>query len=603
MTHIVRNSCDHGLESPAERRRAGKDDKGNIWIRSYHEGGQVVVEVRDDGRGLNREKLLKKAIEKGIVLASQKDEMSDKQVNELIFAPGFSTAAEVTNVSGRGVGMDVVGTNIQNIGGTVEIESREGYGTCLQLKIPLTLAIVPALIVECASNTFAIPQVKLVELVRVEQNSEDRIELLQGTPVYRLRGNILPLIDLGNVLKLKNAEKRDFEGNEIVNIAVVQADNQFYGLIVDSVHDTADIVVKPLNRLLKSLQVYSGATVLGDGSVSLILDIQGINRVVDIRSTQEISESEVRTGLRDGDEHQSVDEQDYLLIGLNSPTKHALVLNYVNRLEEFKVSSIEFSGDQKLVRYRNKVLPLVSCDRSIGLPEKQYNSDDVLPVIVVERAGKLFGLQVDSILDTLSTSVEVQETVGESNGVIGHLNLEDELVVVLDPFEMISTAFPDFGRLQDSKASRTKMKGLGKAKEEISKINQLISQANILVVEDTSFFRKMIKSSLERAGHKVTLANDGQEAVDLLNKTESPFDLVISDIEMPRLDGFDLAESIRSHSVHGGTPMLALSSRFDERSVERGRLVGFNLYMEKFKPETLNEKVLELIGESNEEAA
>jgi two-component system chemotaxis sensor kinase CheA len=602
LTHIVRNACDHGLETIQERAEVGKSKKGNIWIRSYHEGGQVIIEVSDDGRGLNHQAILNKALEKGIITTDQANQMAPKQVNQLIFHPGFSTAAKVTNVSGRGVGMDVVATNIENIGGTVEIDSQVGRGTTFQLKIPLTLAIVPALIVNCGESKFAIPQLKLVELVRVDQSSTEKIEMLQGSPVFRLRGDILPLIDLKKVLNLKGKEKDPEIENDVINIAVVQADSQLFGLIVDRVRDTADIVVKPLNKLLKSLQVYSGATVLGDGSVALILDIQGINKVVGIKSVKDDKDSSLHSG--DQSNWEKADQQDYLLVGLNSPTKYALVLNFVHRLEEFDNALVEISGQQRVIRYRGQILPLVSCNEVLGLPSNKTTSDEQksnLSVIVVERGGKLFGLEVNTILDTLVTNLDVQAKIDQGQGVTGHLSLENELVVVVDPFEIISISFPDFARQQKEKAKRAS-NSAPISEKHLESFNNLFQSARILAVEDTRFFRKLIVKTLEEAGHKVTVAENGLVAMEILNNSEKPFDIIISDIEMPKMDGFRLASEVRKHPLHQKTPIMALSSKTDEGHLKKGQEAGFDCYMEKFEPEDLNHQVKELIFRTKEAA-
>lgn len=595
LTHIVRNACDHGIENPSDRASLGKNKQGSISLRAFHEGGQVVVEVKDDGRGLNRERIIHKAIEKNLLSQQNAERLSDSEIYNLILNPGFSTAEKVTSVSGRGVGMDVVATNIESIGGTIDIDSHEGQGSVFTIKVPLTLAIVPALIVNCAKSKFAIPQVKLLELVRVEQNTENKIEILQGTPVYRLRGEILPLIDLNNVLGSQDSEAVDFDKNEIVNIAVVQADNQCFGLIVDSVRDTADIVVKPLNRLLKSLQVYSGATVLGDGSVALILDVQGIAKVMDIRAATDAQADYNEDSL--DKRILNADMQDYLLVSLNSPTKHAIVLNYVHRLEEFSKKDIEISGNQRVVRYRGNILPLVDCNEILSLGEKSSDESDTFSVIVVERAGKLFGVEVNSILDTLVTPLETQSPVEKQDGIVGHLNLEEELVVVLDPFELISLAFPKFENSESLSVPLNSLLEVREKEMQIEKINELVKNAKILVVEDTAFFRKIIKSTLEKTGHQVVVANDGLEAESLLKDLDQPFDLIVSDIEMPRMNGFDLAQSVRENPIHQKTPLLALSSKCDRQHKERGREAGFNHYMEKFKPDDLNQKIFELLKE------
>ena len=580
LTHIVRNSCDHGIETPDVRTQAGKPAAGTIDIKAYHEGGQVVIDITDDGKGLNKEILIKKAIEKGILQQSEAGSLSDKEAFNLIFAPGFSTAAKVTNVSGRGVGMDVVRTNIERIGGTVDLSSVTGKGTTIKIKIPLTLAIVPALIVKNRGEIFAIPQVKLEELLRVESSSaEDKIEILHGTPVYRLRGKILPLVDLNQVLKM-SSEATNYR-DRVTNIAVLTAEHCSFGLIIDEVQDTADIVVKPLNRLLKSLQVYSGATILGDGSVALILDVLGISKVAEVKYDK------IQEANKAGEEVKKMSEiQDFLLVQLNSPTKHCFALGYVNRLEEFKRKDIEFSGRQRVVRYREMILPIISANEVLGYGASEKKGDTI-PVVVILRGGTLYGIEVDSIIDTLSTTVDAEPSMVRHPGLFGSLNTKDELIVIADPFELIALAFPDLVQ-HTSKVPKKNLIGE-------------TAPCRILLVEDTVFFRRAIAATLEKSGHKVSMANDGQEAMEILNGSPEKFDLIVSDIEMPRMNGFQLARNVRKHSSYAKTPMLAISSRADKNYTEEGIKSGFNLYLEKLKAEDLLHAVRALTQQ--EEAA
>jgi two-component system, chemotaxis family, sensor kinase CheA len=576
LTHIVRNSCDHGIETPEVRRGAGKSEQGNISIRSYHEGGQVVIEVTDDGKGLHKEALVRKALEKGLLTQAQASALSDKDIFNLIFAPGFSTASVVTNVSGRGVGMDVVRTNIEKIGGTVELTSVEGQGTTTKIKIPLTLAIIPALIIRTGNETFAIPQVKLEELVCVDQaSSENKIEYLHGAPILRLRGNILPLVDLSGVLGLSSQRS---ENEPIHNIAVLSGEHCSFGLIVDEIQDTADIVVKPLNRLLRSLQVYSGATILGDGSIALILDIVGLSKVARIESASENRVTQV------GSQFHASDHQEYLLVKLNSPTKHAIVLGYVNRLEEFKRSDIEFSGSTRVIRYGKTILPIISVNRLLGYEEPAVQPA-VIPVVVIQKAGLLYGLEVEEIVDTLSTDAEVDSTFTRQPGFFGNLNTPDGLIVAIDPFELIDIQHPD--------------KSIQKGSQSTQKVTRPLK---ILFAEDTVFFRKAVSIILQKEGHDVTHAVDGKEAFEIISQSPEKFDLIISDIEMPRMNGFELATAVRASGKHPNLPLLALSSRADKKYADLGLQAGFNRYLEKLKPAVLLEAIAEL-SVLNREAA
>lgn len=553
LTHIVRNACDHGIERPGQRSEVGKSETGLITIRAYHEGGQVVIEVTDDGKGLDKAAIIKKAIEKGMLTLADSYGLNDKEAYELIFSPGFSTAEKVTNVSGRGVGMDVVRTNIDRIGGAVELSPGLEYGTKIKIKIPLTLAIVPALIVKCSGEIFAIPQVNLEELVRVDpQSSLNKIEFIHGSPVYRLRENILPLIDLNALLGI-GEKNQDQYRKRITNIAVLNAENRSFGVIIDEIQDTADIVVKPINRILKTLQVYSGATVLGDGSVALIFDVLGISKLGHI--------SQVKTDRRDKENVKvDVDFQDFLLIGLNSPTTHALALNYVQRLEEFRVKDVEYSAKIPVVRYRDNILPLISVNYEIGYDEKQDGLAKI-PVIVIEKQGKLYGLVVDEIVDTLSTQIDLVEPIKTQKGIFGNLNLDDKLIVVVDPYTVIENAFPS---------------------EKTTKINSPLGHSldslKILLVEDTVYFKKAVGGILKGHGFEVIHANNGIEALNLLS-THHDINLVVSDIEMPQMNGIEFVK--KSKSSYPSLPVIALSSKADKKSIEAGISAGFDLYLEK----------------------
>jgi two-component system chemotaxis sensor kinase CheA len=579
LTHIVRNSCDHGIEMPHERKACGKPESGSIRINSFHEGGQVIIEIADDGKGLHRDKLLKKAIEKGIVAPDKASSLSDREIINLIFAPGFSTAAKVTNVSGRGVGMDVVRTNIEKIGGTVEIESDAGRGTTMRLKIPLTLAIVPAMVVRCESDLFAIPQLNLVELVRVERGAnENQIEYVQGHPVYRLRGNILSLIGIRKVLGLPDVDQSK---QDVTNIVVLKSDQNLFGLIVDEIQDTADIVVKPLARFLKNIEVFSGATVMGDGAIALILDVAGIAKT-HLLTQGDLSRksSEIGTSKRGLE-----DIQDFLLLKVSASAKHAILLGYVHRLEEFEESKIEVSGHQRLVRYRNSVLPLISMDRALGLSDSPSEKHEIVSVVVIEKGGAMYGLEVSDILDIMSTEAQLDTGLSTPNGVIGNLITADEIVVVVDPYKLIQNQM-----------------GLGNKtlKSQEEPIRPAVRSApktikNILYVEDAAFFRKHVSGVLKTHGFQVTLANNGKEAFELLEKSNpADFDLILSDIEMPQMNGFKFAEAVRSNKTWQHVPLIALSTRSDQRHVDEGFRCGFNAYLEKMNSDELVKSIAQM---------
>ena len=411
LTHLVRNAVDHGIERAEARLKAGKSAEGCLTLRAYHEGGQVNIEVSDDGAGLNHERLLNKAVEKGLITRPQADRMNQHEVANLIFHAGFSTAEKVTNVSGRGVGMDVVKTNIEKVGGTVDVQSAFGKGTTLRMKIPLTLAIIPVLIVRSAGHRFAIPQVSLLELVRHEAEKAERaIEFVHGAPVYRLRGNLLPLLFLRNQLQLGEKHQQDKEGVEEtkkLNIVVLQVEGQQFGLVVDEIHDAEEIVVKPLGQHLKHISAFAGATVMGDGEVALILDVTGLAQGGHLLSEAKkavlqevVQETTVKTASE-------VAKQEILLFRTANNRRTAVPLSTVDRLEEFKAEQFESAGAQIVVQYRGELLPIANLSDKADLTTSAAD-DEVRNVLVCSYQGRRMGIVVDQILDVADEVVNME---------------------------------------------------------------------------------------------------------------------------------------------------------------------------------------------------
>lgn len=408
LTHIVRNSVDHGIETSEVRRNSGKPSEGTLWLRAYHEGGQVNIEIADDGAGINVDRVRQKAVEKGMVTADQAAGMSDREAIQLILLPGFSTAAAVTNVSGRGVGMDVVKTNVEKIGGTLDIHSTVGKGTTLRIKIPLTLAIVPALIVTCDEDRYCIPQVSLLELVRLEgDRARTDIELMHSVPVYRLRGQLLPLVFLDEELKLRPHRSDDERrSSDIINIVVLQAEDRQFGLVVNQINDTQEIVVKPLGVHLKGLSTYAGSTIMGDGTVSLILDVLGIaqqSHVLSAHGTRSIIENSERRSEanRSGISWLIVDPQD--------GTRAAIPLSSVARLEEIRSEAIEKTGRQQVVQYRGEIMPLVSLNEFGQVEADEHGS---ISLVVYNDGRRNVGVVVGRIVDIVN---EVDQAFSDDN--------------------------------------------------------------------------------------------------------------------------------------------------------------------------------------------
>ena len=398
LTHIIRNAVDHGIELPHERAAAGKPSAGHLLLRAFHEGGQVNIEISDDGAGVAIEKVKAKAIAKGLISVEQAARMSEREILNLVFAPGLSTAEQVSNISGRGVGMDVVKTNIEKIGGTVDVQSTRGKGTLLKIKIPLTLAIIPALIVTSGGERFAIPQVSLIELVRCD-GQQGGIENIHGAAVYRLRGNLLPLVYLNRELRLDTRVPADS-----VNIVVLQAGDRQFGLVVDEINDTEEIVVKPLSKQLKSVACFAGATIMGDGHVALILDVLGLAqmaRVLCELREQQLAEHSAAAG------EQQVRRDSWLLFRIGADGRMAIPLSLVSRLEEFPAAKIERYAGREVIQYRGHIMPLVRLSDALGYAGAAAGSE-MLQVVVYSASGHSVGLVVDEILDIAEQAAEVQ---------------------------------------------------------------------------------------------------------------------------------------------------------------------------------------------------
>jgi len=416
LTHLVRNAMDHGIERPADRVARGKSEKGTLSLRAFHESGQVVIEISDDGAGIDPVRIGEVAVQRGVVSRDQLSRMDNREIIALIFRPGFSTASEVTNVSGRGVGMDVVRTNIERIGGTVDMSSQTGRGTTCRVRIPLTLAIIPALVVEEGGDRYAIPQANLVELVRLEgEDLRRNVEVLAGAPVLRLRGHLLPLVSLAEVLGGERTE------TGALTVVVVQSDDLRFGLCVAQVHDTQEIVVKPIGRQLKGIPTYAGATIMGDGRVSLILDVGGIAQTAAVETALQ---QNVETRRSSGD------ETALLVLEVSGGRRAALPLHEVSRLEEFPDELVERTGAAEVVQYRDGILPLVRLADAIGLPESE-RTEPSLSVVVHEDAGRMVGIVIDRVLDVVETELAVSE-VGRRDGVLGSAVVQDRVTDLVD---------------------------------------------------------------------------------------------------------------------------------------------------------------------------
>lgn len=434
LTHLLRNAIDHGIEGPEARVKSGKHPEGRILVRAAHRSGQVHIEIIDDGAGIDVERVRQKAISKGVVSAERAEFMGESEVVNLIFLPGFSTAETVTNVSGRGVGMDVVKTNVERIGGAIEIETRLGRGTTFRIKVPLTLAIVPALIVNAGPARYAIPQVSLQELVLVDaERTRQRIEQVHGAPVYRLRDKLLPLVFLNEQLGYESRE--ECFAKRKVHVAILMAGGRQFGLVVDQVHDQQEIVVKPLAAALKPINVFSGATILGDGRVVLILDVVGVaqraNLVAEARDDG-VSQAQVEVSAS------SEPITSLLLLRGPDDSRLAVPLARVARLETVPLSQLEEAGGTEVLQYGNNIMPIVQL--SSLLPERRVRprnvesepeSSEYVNLVVLSARGGQIAMAVHDILDVVDAPI-VLKSPGSRSGVLGTLVIQQRVTELLD---------------------------------------------------------------------------------------------------------------------------------------------------------------------------
>ena len=482
LTHIVRNCCDHGIETPQARSARGKLAQGMLSLRAYHEGGHVNIEIIDDGGGIDPAKVKAKAVERGLLRPEQAERMSDREAVNLVFLPGFSTAARVSNISGRGVGMDVVKTNIEKIGGVVDVTSRPNAGTTVKIKIPLTLAIIPGLVVASGFERFVIPQVSLLELVRLEADEANKlIEKIHGTPVYRRRGSLLPIAYLNRILRLP-----DPADQESVNIVVLQAEDRQFGLVVDSISDTQEIVVKPLSKQLKGLNVYAGSTIMGDGKVALILDVMGLSQRVGLSARDNNA-----THNRAGDPGDQSEKQTLLLFRAGSYDRLAVPLSLVARLEEFPKERIEHAAGRRVVQYRNQILPLVPLSEQLDGSRPDWETSEKVQVVVFSEGERSVGLVVDQIVDIVEDHVSVKRA-STQHGLVGSAVVGQKV-----------TDFVDLRAVLDSSGEHL----FGEGRIGFSKLV-------VMVAGHSALERGLVRSYVEMTDCRVIEASSMEEVID-----------------------------------------------------------------------------------------
>jgi len=625
LTHLIRNAVDHGIETPDFRRKQGKDPVGRIYLKAYHEAGQINIEIIDDGNGMDGDRIAPKAVSKGLIREEQIRAMSPKEKMNLIFLPGFSMADEVSEVSGRGVGMDVVKTNLDRLGGLVDIDSKPGKGSTIHIKLPLTLAIIPSLLVSEGKERYAIPQVNVRELLRIPASQvKNRIERVGNAEVVRLREKLLPLLNLADVLgigctyldpadeeekadrrkgifdrrsrksalstqdakstgqgessdeqpatdireDLRDGTDRRYHAQSSVNIVVASAGAFQYGLVVDELHDSEEIVVKPLGRQLKRCKGYAGATILGDGRVALILDVGNLAQMAELTS---VSATE-RAGqvAKEADEAMK-DRQSLLLFRNAEDEQFAVPLELVERIEKIKKAEIEVVGGKKVIQYRGGSLPLFSIGEVAKV--KPLAESETALVIVFLISGREVGLLATPPVDSVEVGLELDDTTLRQAGIMGSAIIGGYTTLMVNIFGIVEALNPEWFSGQE--------KG--------RKIDE--KRAGILFAEDSEFFRNEVKGCLDIAGFNVIQAEDGLEAWKLLEKHVDEIALVLTDLEMPKLDGYALTEKIKQDKRFSHLPVIALTSLAGEENMKKGKAAGIDEYQIKLDRERLMESI------------
>jgi two-component system chemotaxis sensor kinase CheA len=569
LTHLVRNCCDHALETPEEREANGKNRQGNVYLRSYVQSGEIILEVKDDGRGIPADIICRKAIEKGVISPEEAEAMTEDQKIMLIFSPGFSTKEQATDVSGRGVGMDVVRNNIEKVGGTIEVKTKLGEGSVFAARLPLAKALVAssltaALIVEVDGEKFAVPETAVSEIIRCDHQTAGRIHQVDGREVYQLREQLVALVDLRVPLEL--AEESSFSGpDRLLNIkpgdsrclVILQYRNHLFGTIVDNVVGIQEIIVSSTPKLLENCTVYSGHTVLGTGRVALILDVNGIVNKMEL----EFSQRALRKNNAIAGRQESLDDtatQKMLLFNYAPKEYFAIPLELVALIERISTKDLQTVGQKEFIQFKSETISVMRLSNFLPISEIDPSQEEfclIRPSAVEYPIGILTGLDV-SVLEVAET---FETRLDDSQGVVGTFMHEDRLVMMLDLFGIFEKHAPEKLRIEDDSNS----------------------PATILIAEDSLFFRKLIAQYIQKPEWTVDIVNDGQEAWEKLQKNPSRYDLIISDINMPRMDGFEFASHVRDDPRFDRLPLVALTTMADEHFRKKGLALGFDRYVIK----------------------
>ncbi|MHB1351319.1 MAG: hybrid sensor histidine kinase/response regulator [Desulfobulbus sp.] len=607
LTHIIRNSCGHGIETPEERVKAGKQKTGLIRISAYHEAGRVNIKITDDGRGVDAVRIRKKILEKGLKSEAELEQMSHQEILNLVFLPGFSTMDKADDVSGRGVGMDVVKTCIEKIGGSFEFESRTGEGTSILLQLPLTLAIIPSIIVSAGGYMYALPQVSLVELVTLyDEDVRTKIEQADDQEVYRLRGRLLPIVRLSEILarpKLFNKETRTeiaekyyrlnqtakhptqpsvddkgiaLEGQDSLSFVVLKVGNNHYGLVVDKIVGTEEIVVKPLHPAVKQLGIYAGATIMGNGKTALILDVGGIARHTGITLAERIMEEREK-------EFRSEDLQSVLLFKSGPTEQLALSLPLIRRIEPIRVKDVERIGDKEYITVDNVSTLIIRLDHLLKV--SPIVDQEKMFLILPRHLKRPVGILMSTFVDVVDTGVDLDLTSYQADGFLGTAIIDNTMTLFIDMYRLVEMLDPELSVRQSRYL----------AKESAGRPG-----GKVLLLEDIAFFRHLIKGYLESEGYSVVDVKNGQQGLDQMEEHE--FDLIVSDLEMPVMNGWNFIRNVRQAIRQNDIPAVALTSLDTDESRKKSMESGFDYYEVKLDKEHFLKVVAEAMLKSKEQA-
>lgn len=587
LTHLVRNCCDHALETPAEREKAGKNRQGNVYLRSYVQSGEIILEVQDDGRGISGEHVSRKAVEKGIISAEEAANMSDDQKIMLIFAAGFSTKDTATDVSGRGVGMDVVRNNIEKVGGTIEVRTKMGEGSVFAARLPLAKALVSssltaALIIEVDGEKFAVPETAVSEIIRCDSKTSASIHQVDGRDVFQLRDQLIALIDLRTPLELADEATCD-DQNRLANIqpgdsrclVILQYRNHLFGTIVDNVIGIQEIIVRSTPKLLADCTVYSGHTVLGTGRVALILDVNGIVTKMGLEFNSRAKKASQPQNVSRSSANAVPDAaatQKMLLFNYSAKEFFAIPLELVALIERVSKKDLQLVGVNEFCQFKSETISVMRLDNFLPITKLDPHQQDfclIRPAAIEYPIGILTGLDVS----VLEVADNFETRLDDSQGVVGTFMHQDRLVMMLDLFSIFEKHAPEKLRVEDDS-------------------NQ---KANILIAEDSLFFRKLVAQYIQKPNWTVDIVNDGLEAWEKLQNNPTRYKLVISDINMPRMDGFELAVKVREDKRFDAMPMVALTTMSDEHFRKKGLSLGFDRYVIKIDKREVRSTVAECL--------